>query len=1200
MILIGSDQFGRIASGQSFQHINFFGPLSPPTQQVGGPAQKENARQTFSFPAQQAFAQSGELHQAHTSQFVRQSNTEFNDFRFTSQQAGEPAIRQQAPPFTNFQRPAENNPPANFAQNNQPRQPARQQWPPVAPGPQSESLSHFLSPPPQTFFATGDRSNRQQQAFFTRQVEDVRDDRNRGQQFQPVAFQIEPPVVIGDSPPVLQAQHQQQQQRPLGEQNAAFSSTKPALLTNNGQRVQQSIVLLPPSRQGNNEPAIALAANSGPVKPGQQRPLEENDARNSDQSGDLRNGRLVDGKQRRPELDSDLQSGRRVVIPSRNGNLEPIFSEHVTAPSVAIRGKAKFTPFTIEPTEEATLDDVAEGIFSTVDSVRISSSNNNSNLANKQSDAPSQVNHRRNVTKLQLSASVPVSVDVASDNQSSVPSLKQNEELRTQNNGNPPDFQLASHANLSDTLQSSLADKPIAGQNPRLNIKQVNRKTTSNSRPRIQGSTSAIATTSTEEMILVDDQSEINTSAPAIDSGHEKANAPSTDSQFSESLQLESDEQIGDNSDADDADLIELLADISSEKEDDGDVALDGGRPEDGASSLESLLATGVPNLNTFSGMENKIEFKRNSPLPEQETQEAAQITTTSPSPSSESIDLPLVQHSSTESLNISSSTTATRTIQTTTTRSSDLDVSTEKTFEITNLHSDSSKTVGDLSKFVFVPNLEFGSPTQRSFIVSSVQTSRSVTGVQISSGERSPTTTVAAVTEGSTMESTTTESTKTSPSTALADRQSKAIDANVRTEQLLTRNKTKDIQVIALDADDKIHSDPGESSNIDELDRLQSELSSKHLTESFNIDGRGKDDQTIKTFLTRITPSTLPSVERPRHPSQFLDRPNVPRPNMVSPPTTTTESSDIERKEAIEKTMKTSTTTSPASVPTPTTSALQLMERIVNKTPNVTSSPSIETSLIEFTEAPIRASVSTEISAANEHSSSETSLTTTPVPVTKPMSLFERLFNKAARDDISSLIPAGFSLSNDQVTTTSTTPVTGVDALFNPVKQDSIISFLPASFTFSTENPDEQTSTTTTRAKPFAGLFDSIVSDDVSAFLPPGFKEQINTTTTTTTTPKPLAGLFDSIISDDVSAFLPPGFKQHLYTTSSTTEHAKNEDNQPNEPVTQSSSATNEESTHKSLVFPSRRPRPTTSEKPKAHRPLNPVIEIKTGWPVR
>ena len=414
-----------------------------------------------------------------------------------------------------------------------------------------------------------------------------------------------------------------------------------------------------------------------------------------------------------------------------------------------------------------------------------------------------------------------------------------------------------------------------------------------------------------------------------------------------------------------------------------------------------------------------------------------------------------------------------------------------------------------NLDNIVFVPNLDgFVLPTNPvTPNTISVETSRSVTVVKMSVDPLT----------------TTTES----PSLLPGDRQSKAIAS--KTDNLANSQPTGDGKQPPIkeaeQAGESLLPEPTKApeNRNDELDLIQSDLFDKHLNNNFNMEA---NKAASNSTTTTPTPTSSRAPFRPgfKRPFDFLG----------------------------------------------TTTAVPAAEQIE------VASPSSTTETVSS-------------------STTEPSTTTAAAEVTT-LSLFDRLFGKkvVVMDDISSLLPPGFSPPKEGSEAPVTEVVAPVTEPAAPVTQVSVAPVAPK------VAPEAPVSPIT---NPLDKILGSIKEDDISAFLPPGFKMDHSTEASTTTTAKnPFAGLFDTANMDDLGGLLPPNFKHHLFTPSpsKTTPTSAAESSSA---VAESSTAGEPSTTtaKKGLVFPTRASpaRTTTSEKPKV-KPTQSAVEIKSGWPVR
>jgi len=306
-------------------------------------------------------------------------------------------------------------------------------------------------------------------------------------------------------------------------------------------------------------------------------------------------------------------------------------------------------------------------------------------------------------------------------------------------------------------------------------------------------------------------------------------------------------------------------------------------------------------------------------------------------------------------------------------------------------------------------------------------------------------------------------------PESRIPDRQSKAIDTNsgkVSIQQL--NNKAADASA---------------ESSIDELDRFQSELSSKHLTGNFNID------------RSQPTPPPVakPTFQRTRRPLDFLQTTST----TASPLTTTTTAAlkpttlSLFEKLLLRSNAADVASLLPVNFDAPTTSATPAAK---------------QTDIISFLPPGFRNRRPDDFVAP-----------TTSDPLEKFI---------VKNDDVSGFLPPGFRIpAGPEI------PATTV-ALSSKIKPAPTISgFLPPGFR--NPNPSGDSDEATTTAAPLTSPIDKLIvrQDDISAFLPPGFKlpeapegPAVQSTEASAPTKSPLDKFL--IKQDDISAFLPPGFK--------------------------------------------------------------------------
>jgi len=456
-------------------------------------------------------------------------------------------------------------------------------------------------------------------------------------------------------------------------------------------------------------------------------------------------------------------------------------------------------------------------------------------------------------------------------------------------------------------------------------------------------------------------------------------------------------------------------------------------------------------------------------------------------------------------------------------------------------LGSSNNTSVVNLSNVVFVPNLDGlqlpprpTTPTPSA--VSSVATSRSVTTVKMSSSEP--------------LGSTTTTTTEASVS---SDRQSKAIDARPSDQNKAPIN-IKESELVPPTTSQTPTTIAAAESSIDELDRFQSELSSKHLTNSFT----NTPDEVKPSPPPPPPPSPPPAVttrkpfERPRRPFEAIGPPRLA--------STTTTSTSTERITVEESTNQ------------------EADEPSVAVQTDSTATTSKEQSLFDrlFGKLVIKDDISALL-PPDFAVSSTTPQEEEKVPV-GPIDTF-----------LSSIKP---ELPADQPTETQQTtqpspPLPSIPVV--EVSMDSLAGLLPPGFNM------------------------PIVEDPLAGLLPPGFKMEAaapvveTTTTTTTEAPKKtgIESIFDTVVFDDISGLLPPSFKHHLFTPSpskSTTPTTPPSVSSETSVVTPSGPGDQEATTaRKGLVFPTRAApaRNATTEKPRA-KPTPVPVEIKSGWPIR
>ena len=430
-----------------------------------------------------------------------------------------------------------------------------------------------------------------------------------------------------------------------------------------------------------------------------------------------------------------------------------------------------------------------------------------------------------------------------------------------------------------------------------------------------------------------------------------------------------------------------------------------------------------------------------------------------------------------------------------------------------------------NLDNIVFVPNLDgFVLPTNPvTPNTISVETSRSVTVVKMS------------------VDQLPTESPSLLPA---GDRQSKAIASKTDNlaNSLATDGKQPPIKE-AEQAGESLLPEPTtkvpENRN-DELDLIQSDLFDKHLNNNFNMEANKAASNTSTT--TTATPPTS---------SRTPFRPAFKRPFDLLPTTTA-----IPVTEQVVAASSSTTTTEVAAVSSTTTESsvattiaaevttLSLFDRLFGK--KVVVMDDISSLLPPGFSPPKEEEVLTEAP-----------VTKVVAPVTEPAAPVTEIAPKEAELAPEAEAPVG-------------PPVNPLDKIFGSVKVDDVSAFLPPGFKMEQPPTTESPTTTTTTAKnPFAGLFDTANMDDLSGLLPSNFKNHLFTPSPSKTTATSTVTESSSVVAESSTA----------------------------SPSSEPSTTT----AKKGLVFPTRASpaRTTTSEKPKV-KPTQPGVEIKSGWPVR
>ena len=1028
---------------QSFQHINFFGPLSPPGQQVGsGPDNGSgNSRRPFSFPSESAKASA--------------QQPAVNDFRFGN-----------SGPFF-FEHPAKHGQscagcivPGDAQNSNAQRQPFPQRQPPAENAFQPQQQSAFR--PIEPLRDVQQQPNRQQQQpqpqqlppSFTslREQQPIRQqppfspppsatgfrpssDESRGQ--QPSRPQQEFIASSGSlGPPKTNANAPQQPPPPatLSAPNARI----PAVQTPSNSRevIKQSAESNPSSQEllkvtKQPPPPAANAQPANEFRPSPQVPEQANRNRGSVESTEDR--RVTDPPRTQATASAEsleIPSGRRVpavLAGSSGSNLELADDDSdssavVTSPS-QLRGKLRFTPIVVDSAESHLSTPFPSRSRATVPPLRPPVQPLQSTSAEVQS-ASVEVDDDKTaaiIGSLFTSLAVPSSGDSkfggrkpsiqgertrlstpAKDESvatsTAAPSLSSVAPFKSANvNRNPSVFRINSNARLKFNAQSeSGLNKPTNnGNHPRGKLLrrpvrpqsvQDDGSTSTRSTVKITTTAAPVTSSTTESIDSVEDTSDTlptsDSSQELIASNQPQAPLSTADPAADEPVASSEPSAEIDSSTAvdDEVALLELL-EASREQE---------SAQVDDVSSLPS-------SAETQSDDDRKQENQELEPQLQSADNKGPEQSTTSTSAAVFDKD-PIELLNSSESAD------------------SDADARLKETagpkpkLEFFNLDSNSSKSVVDLSKVVFVPNLDLFRPTPRN-----------TDGVTTSVTPGGPA--VAASSTG--------------------DRQSKAIVSNDSlSEQTLTKQKSKDNDTAADPLEDKLPAEAIESS-IDQLDFLQSELSSKHLANSFHLNEQSSSPPTDGSQLT-TQPTTPPAAfERPRRPFDFLNKVRTVNSSLSSSTSVNSPASPVVTPAEITTVAPSAAVTSPTDQVT-TPKAISLFDQLLTK---IVFKDSLDSLLPPGFVMP----------AENEDQPANDSATTSAVP-DKPLQIHQV-------QDISALLPPGFesSASSSDVNTTETTP--------------------SSSPTSSSSNKGG-----------IESLLEAAVFDDISSLLPPGFKQHLYT----------------------------------------------------------------------------------------------------------
>jgi hypothetical protein len=1041
---------------QSFQHINFFGPLSPPGQQVGsGPDNGSgNSRRPFSFPSESGKASA--------------QQPGVNDFRFGN-----------SGPFF-FEHPPKHGQscagcivPGDTQNSNAQRQPFPQRQPPAENGfqqqqPQQQSAFRPIEP----LRDVQQQPNRQQQQQQQPQPQQFLPPFTSLREQQPIRQQppFSPPPSATGFRPSSEESRGQQPSRPQQEFLASSGSLGPPKTNANAQQQPPPPPALPapnpriPAVQTptNSREVIKQSAESNPssqellkvtkqppppaanaqpaneFRPSPQVPEQANRNRGSVESTEDR--RVTDPPRTQATASAEsleIPSGRRVpAVPagSSGSNLELADDDSdssavVTSPS-QLRGKLRFTPIVVDSAEthlstpfpsrsratvpplrppvqplQSTSTEVQSGsvevdddktaaiIGSLFTSLAVPSSGDSKFGGRK----PSIQGERTRLSTPAKDESVPTST--------AAPSLSTVAPFKSVNvNRNPSVFRINSNARLKFNAQSeSGLNKPTNnGNHPRGKLlrrpvrpQSVQDDGTTSTRSTVKITTTAapLTTSTTESIDSVEDTSD---TLPTSDSSQELI--PSNQTQAPQSTADQpADEPVASS---------EPSAEIDSSTAVDDEVALlellEASREQESAEvdDVSSLPSS----AETQSDDDQKPENQELDSQPQSADNKGPEQSTTSTTTAVFDKD-PIELLNSSESAD------------------SDADARLKETagpkakLEFFNLDSNSSKSVVDLSKVVFVPNLDLFRPTPRNTDgTTSVQTS--------GTAEHN------AVTEGGPAGSPT------------GDRQSKAIVSNDSlSEQLLTKQKAKDNDTVVDPLEDKVPTEAIESS-IDQLDFLQSELSSKHLANSFHLNEQSGSPSTDGSQLT-TQPTTPPAAfERPRRPFDFLNKVRTVNSSLSSSTSVNSPASQVVTPAEITTVAPSAAVTSPTGQVT-TTKAISLFDQLLTK---IVFKDSLDSLLPPGFVMP----------AENEDQPANGSSTTSAVPDKPPQ--IQQV------QDISALLPPGFesSASSSDVNTTETTP--------------------------------SSSSTSSSNKGGIESLLEAAVFDDISSLLPPGFKQHLYT----------------------------------------------------------------------------------------------------------
>lgn len=362
-----------------------------------------------------------------------------------------------------------------------------------------------------------------------------------------------------------------------------------------------------------------------------------------------------------------------------------------------------------------------------------------------------------------------------------------------------------------------------------------------------------------------------------------------------------------------------------------------------------------------------------------------------------------------------------------------------------------------NLDNIVFVPNLDgfvLSNPVTPNSV--SVETSRSVTVVKMSVDQLA------------------TEN----PSSS--DRQSKAIaskTSNLANNPASSIDVKPPIKEIEL-AGESLLPEPTKAPDTrnDELDLIQSDLFDKHLNNNFNMEVSKPIDTTTMPTPTSSRPPFRPPFERPRRPFDFLETPKVES-TVIDVPLTDTDVPEQVVPSSTEIVAVSSSTEAVTIANVEVTTTKSLFDRLFGKKvvvmddissllPPGFSPPEAPVTEVIPVSQPAVPVTETPVIAVELARPVETPLTTAS-PVGVPTGPLDKILGSVKEDDISAFLPPGFEMDQPPTTQSTTTTKGPFDGLFDTANMDDLSALLPSNFKHHlfTPSPSKTTPTVVTES---------------------------------------------------------------------------------------------------------------------------------------